>query len=118
MQEISIKKIYDEVPEDIFDMSNMVIFKEIEKKTMGMFKLCSVFGHRSAELSKAFGLRNLCYSNAFREAFFLLKAKNTPSKICVFFSPSKERPAHQAEPAALEGDKMAAVIQNFVQSSF
>ena len=29
------KKIYDEVPEDIFDMSNMVIFKEIEKKKMG-----------------------------------------------------------------------------------
>ena len=26
-----------------------------------MLILCSVFGHRSAELSKAFGLRNLCY---------------------------------------------------------
>ena len=24
--------------------------------------LCSVFGHHSAELRKAFGLRNLCYS--------------------------------------------------------
>ena len=35
-QEISLKKIYDEVTEDIFDMSNMRIFKEIEKKEMGM----------------------------------------------------------------------------------
>ena len=26
--------IYDEVTEDIFDMSNVRIFKEIEKKTM------------------------------------------------------------------------------------
>ena len=31
-QEISLKKIYDEVTEDIFDMSNVRIFnKEIEK---------------------------------------------------------------------------------------
>ena len=60
------------------------------------------------------------------EAFFLLKAKDAPSKIWVFysvyavFSPSKERPAHQAEPAALEGDILrgsTTVIQNFVQSS-
>ena len=29
------KKIYDEVPEDIFDMSNVRIFQEIEKKKMG-----------------------------------------------------------------------------------
>ena len=59
------------------------------------------------------------------ESFLLLKAKDRHSKICVFsvyslnvvfFSPSKERPAHQAEPAALKGDKMAVVIQNFVQS--
>ena len=50
------------MPEDIFDMSNMVLFKEIEKKKWGMFILCSVFRHRSTELSKAFGLRNLCYS--------------------------------------------------------
>ena len=29
------KKIYDEVPEDIFDMSNVRFFKENEKKKMG-----------------------------------------------------------------------------------
>ena len=34
-QEISFKKIYDEVTEDIFDMSNVRIFIEIEKKKMG-----------------------------------------------------------------------------------
>ena len=33
----------------------------------------------------------------------------------VVFSPSKGRPAHQEEPAALEGDKVAVIIQNFVQ---
>ena len=29
-QEISLKKIYDEVTVDIFDMSKVIIFKEIE----------------------------------------------------------------------------------------
>ena len=29
------KKIYDEVTEDIFDMSNVRIFKEIERKNGG-----------------------------------------------------------------------------------
>ena len=28
------KKVYDEVTEDLFDMSSVRIFKEIEKKTM------------------------------------------------------------------------------------
>ena len=46
--------------EDIFDMSNVRIFKEIEEKKWGIFILCYVLG--LAELSKAFGLRNLCYS--------------------------------------------------------
>ena len=46
--------------EDIFDMSNVrIINKEIEIKKMGdVYTLC----FRSAELCKAFGLRNLCYS--------------------------------------------------------
>ena len=51
-----LKKIYDEVIEDIFGMSNVRIFKEIEKDVYTWLWL------RSAELSKAFGLRNLCYS--------------------------------------------------------
>ena len=37
------KKIHDEVTEDIFDMSNVRFFKEIEKKTWVMFILCYVF---------------------------------------------------------------------------
>ena len=32
---MSFKKIYDEVTEDMFDMSNVRIFKEIEKKKNG-----------------------------------------------------------------------------------
>ena len=55
---------------DILDMSNMRIFKEIEKKKGDVYTLICL---RSAELSKAwdsvfwvrgkaFGLRNLCYS--------------------------------------------------------
>ena len=45
-----LKKIYDEVIEDIFVMSyNMIIFKEIEKKNMGAsFILCYVFGQLSS----------------------------------------------------------------------
>ena len=44
--------------EDIFDMSNVRNFKEIEKKKMrDVYTLLCL---RSAELSKAFGLRNLC----------------------------------------------------------
>ena len=42
------KKIYDEVREDIFDMSNVRIFKEIEKKKWGVFILCYVFGQLSS----------------------------------------------------------------------
>ena len=43
-----LKKIYDEVTEDIFDMSNVQIFKEIEKKKCGMFILCYIFGQLSS----------------------------------------------------------------------
>ena len=43
----------------MFDLSNVRILKEIEKTKMGMlyFAMSSV-----AELSNAFGLRNLCHS--------------------------------------------------------
>ena len=46
--------------EDIFDISNVGIFKEIKKGKNGgcLYLLCL----RSAGLSKAFGLRDLCYS--------------------------------------------------------
>ena len=46
--------------EGIFDMSNVGILKEIEKKKMG--DVYTLLCLRSAGLSKAFGLRNLCYS--------------------------------------------------------
>ena len=46
--------------EDIFDMSYMRSFKAIEKKKMG--DSYTLFCLPSAELSKAFGLRSLCYS--------------------------------------------------------
>ena len=46
--------------EDIFDMSNVRIFKEIEKKKWG--DVYTLLCLRSAELSKAFDLRKLCYS--------------------------------------------------------
>ena len=63
-QEISLKKkIYDKVTEDIFDMSNVRIFKEIVKKIMG--DVYTLLCLRSAELSKAFDLRNLCYSKIY-----------------------------------------------------
>ena len=46
--------------EDTFDMSNVRLFnKEIEKKEMGDVYTLSCL--RSAELSKAFGLRDICY---------------------------------------------------------
>ena len=52
--------IYNEVTEDIFDMSPVRIFKEIDKKKKG--DVYTLLCLRSAELSKVFGLRNLCYS--------------------------------------------------------
>ena len=45
---------------DIFDMSNVTIFKEIERKKMG--DVVTLLCLRSAELSKPFDLSNLCYS--------------------------------------------------------
>ena len=44
---------------DIFDMSNARIFKEIEKKMGDVYTLLCM---RTAELSKAFCLRDLYYS--------------------------------------------------------
>ena len=49
--------------EDIFDMSNVRILKEIEKKKMG--DVYTFLCLQSAELSKAFGLRNVCYSKIY-----------------------------------------------------
>ena len=43
-----LKKIYDEVTEDIFDMSNVRIFKEIEKKMGDVYTLLYVFGQLSS----------------------------------------------------------------------
>ena len=56
---MSFKKIYDEVTEDKFDMSNVIIFKEFERKNGEcLYLLCL----RSAELSKAFAIlfQNIC----------------------------------------------------------
>ena len=50
---IFIEKIYDEVTEDIFDMSNVRIFKEIERKKLE--DVYTLLCFRSAELSKVFG---------------------------------------------------------------
>ena len=47
-QEISLKKIYDEVTKDIFDMSNVRFVKDIEINKWGMFLLCCVFGQLSS----------------------------------------------------------------------
>ena len=43
-----LKMIYDEVREDIFDTSNVRMVKESDKKKMGMFILCYVFGQLSS----------------------------------------------------------------------
>ena len=40
--------IYHEMTEDIFDISNVRMFKEIEKKKWGMFILRYVFGQLSS----------------------------------------------------------------------
>ena len=51
--------------ENIFDiMNNMRIFKEIEKKKK-MGDVYTMLCLRSAELSKVFGLRHLCYSKIY-----------------------------------------------------
>ena len=48
-QEISLKKIYNEVTGDVFDMSNVSIFsKEIEKKVEDVYTLLCLW---STELS-------------------------------------------------------------------
>ena len=63
LQTISFKKIYDEVTEDIFDMRNVRLFKEIEKKKKG--DAYTLLCLRSVELGKTFVKRNLCYSKIF-----------------------------------------------------
>ena len=50
--------MHDEVTEDIFEMSNVRIFKEIEEKKMvDVYTLLCI---RSAELSKALHFQNFC----------------------------------------------------------
>ena len=49
----TLKNIYDEVTEDIFDVSNVRIFKENEREKLGMFILCYVFGQLSSVKSLA-----------------------------------------------------------------
>ena len=49
--------------EDIFDMSKVRILKEIEKKKK--WDVYTLLCLRSAELSKAFALRNLGYSKIY-----------------------------------------------------
>ena len=59
----NIFKKYDEVTEDIFDMSNMRYFKDIERdKKRGGGGVYTLLRLWSAEFCKAFDLRNLCYS--------------------------------------------------------
>ena len=48
------------MPEDTFDVSNVRIFKEIEKKKIG--DVYTLLCHRSSELCKVLGIGNLCYS--------------------------------------------------------
>ena len=81
------KKIYEEVTEDIFDMDNVRMFLKKLRRKKRMFILCYVF--RSAELSKAFGLRNLCYSKisvvmllGYRIAGISRKPRVTTNKKC------------------------------------
>ena len=57
---IKRRVIPDEVTGDVFDMSKVRILKGIEKKKMG--DVYTLLCLRSAELSKAFALRNLCFS--------------------------------------------------------
>ena len=47
--------IFDEMTEDIFDLSNQRIFKEKEKKKLRMFILCYVFGQSSSVMRLALG---------------------------------------------------------------
>ena len=53
------KKIYNKVTEDIFDSSNVSIFEIEKKKIVDVYTLLCLW---SAKLSKAFSLRNICYS--------------------------------------------------------
>ena len=49
--------------EDIFDMGNLRIFKEIEKKNWGKFILCYVFGQMGSVKRLALGpmlFQNIC----------------------------------------------------------
>ena len=45
---ISLKKICDEVTEDLIDICNVIFFKDNEKKKWGTFILCYVLGQLSS----------------------------------------------------------------------
>ena len=65
VQEISLKKIYDEVTEGIFDMNNVGILEEIEKKKK-MGDVYTLLCLRSAVwLKEPMLFQNIC-SDAFR----------------------------------------------------
>ena len=78
----NILKIRDttKVTEDIFDMRNVRFFKEIEKKKMG--DVHTLLCLRSAELSKVFGLRNLCYSKISVVMLLGAKTRVRGKKVC------------------------------------
>ena len=57
---MSLKKTYDEVAEDIYALSNVRIFIGTEKKKNEY--VYTLLCLRSADFSKALGLRNLCHS--------------------------------------------------------
>ena len=88
MQEMSMKKINDKLTEDtIFDMGNVRFFTEIEQKKWGC--VYTLLCRRSAEISKAFVLRNLCYSKisvlmllGYRIAEISRKRESEQQKIC------------------------------------
>ena len=82
--------------EDIFGMSNVFFFKEIEKKKMG--DVYTLLCLRSAEISNAFELRTLCYSRISVVMFFMVqecwnlskarvrtKRKKCPAPKCCIF---------------------------------
>ena len=80
-----IKEIYDEVTEDIFDMSNVRIFKEVEKKKMR--DVYTLLFLRPADLTKSFGLalfQNICSDAAkVQDCWNLAKTRVKTKKICL-----------------------------------
>ena len=87
LQEIFFKNRRSDRDIHVFDMSNVRIFKEIEKKKMG--DVYTLLCPWSAYLCKAFGLSNLCYSKisvvkllGYRIAGITRKFESEQNKIC------------------------------------